>query len=186
MEWSGSHVRKSPNFGIYGPLKLTNLRKLSLRLKRGHWHFESWLRGVEWGHWAGKAASSNTRQGIIKMSDCYQEILKDICLASAWFFQRKFRKSLIIISDVGYSSWWCRWSAYSSTGNTSSLICNSFSYFFFFLQIFLQKFDSYWLEYIVWKHPPLFKIAFVWKFVSTSVLANNVARLGTNSLFQLD
>jgi hypothetical protein len=26
----------------------------------------------------------------------------------------------------------------------------------------------------------------VWKFVSTSVLANNVARLGTNSLFQLD
>ena len=55
------------------------------------------------------------------------------------------------------------------------------SYLFFFFCKFFVSINIFFLEKIVWNHPPHFNIAFIGKSVSTYVVSTNVAGLVTNN-----
>jgi hypothetical protein len=71
-------------FGSKAPLKkIKKLRKLGLVLRRGPWRFKGWLRGLHWLKLASRCSRTlqqrapTTRQGLMRMLACYEEILKE-------------------------------------------------------------------------------------------------------------
>ena len=85
----------------------------------------SWLRGLYWSK-----LEATTGQGFMRVLACYKEIVKgqkmylfhQTSLFDS-FFQDIVRDSCIATWTVGHWRWSSSWSAYISSGNTSSLVC---------------------------------------------------------------